>query len=143
MEDNLSWTLRGGVQAFQFRKHDFDLWVGGDGLDKYRNLPIYRVPRYNYNVPLCVPPISCITIEHALTSPHLPCPRFTVYFCFPPRSTVNRGITVPTTLGWFSFHARNSAHLRPRSKNGSKTRNLKQELSYLHHSICQNRIKNG
>ena len=47
--------------------------------------PIYRVPRYN--VPLCVPPISCFTIENV-------CPRFTVHFCFPPRSTVNRGITV-------------------------------------------------
>ena len=28
----------GGVQAFQFRKHDFDLWVGGDGLDMYQQL---------------------------------------------------------------------------------------------------------
>ena len=27
-----------GVQAFQFRKHDFDLWVGGDGLDMYQQL---------------------------------------------------------------------------------------------------------
>ena len=30
--------LRGGVQAFQFRKHEFDLWVGGDGLDMYQQL---------------------------------------------------------------------------------------------------------
>ena len=30
--------LRGGVQAFQFRKQDFDLWVGGDGLDMYQQL---------------------------------------------------------------------------------------------------------
>ena len=30
--------LRGGVQAFQFWKHDFDLWVGGDGLDMYQQL---------------------------------------------------------------------------------------------------------
>ena len=27
-----------GVQAFQFRKHDFDLWVGDDGLDMYQQL---------------------------------------------------------------------------------------------------------
>ena len=25
-----------GVQAFQFRKHDFELWVGGGGLDMYQ-----------------------------------------------------------------------------------------------------------
>ena len=31
------WVLR-GVQAFHFLKHDFDLWVGGDGLDKYQQL---------------------------------------------------------------------------------------------------------
>ena len=30
--------IKGGVQAFQFRKHDFDLWVGGDGLDMYQQL---------------------------------------------------------------------------------------------------------
>ena len=60
--------------------------------DLYSNPPIYRAPIYRvhrYNVPLCVPPISCFTIEHVLTFP-----RFTVRFCFPPRSTVNRGITV-------------------------------------------------
>ena len=28
----------GGVQAFQFRKHDFDLWVGGHGLDMFQQL---------------------------------------------------------------------------------------------------------
>ena len=49
--------------------------------------PIYRVPRYN--VPLCVPLISCFAIEHVLTFS-----RFTVHFRFPPKSTVNRGITV-------------------------------------------------
>ena len=27
--------VKGGVQAFQFRKHDFDLWVGGGGLDMF------------------------------------------------------------------------------------------------------------
>ena len=27
-----------GVQAFQFRKHDFELWVGGYGLDIYPQL---------------------------------------------------------------------------------------------------------
>ena len=31
-------ALREGVQAFQFRKHDFDLWVRGDGLDMYQQL---------------------------------------------------------------------------------------------------------
>ena len=32
-------SVKGGrVQAFQFRKHDFDLWVGGDGLDMYQQL---------------------------------------------------------------------------------------------------------
>ena len=30
--------LRGWVQAFQVGKHDFDLWVGGDGLDMYQQL---------------------------------------------------------------------------------------------------------
>ena len=30
--------FKGGIQAFQFRKHDFDLWVGGDGLDMYQQL---------------------------------------------------------------------------------------------------------
>ena len=28
----------GGVQAFQFRKHDFDLWIGGGGLDMYQQI---------------------------------------------------------------------------------------------------------
>ena len=28
----------GGIQAFQFRKHDFDLWVRSDGLDMYQQL---------------------------------------------------------------------------------------------------------
>ena len=27
-----------GVQAFRFWKQDFDLWVGGDGLDMYQQL---------------------------------------------------------------------------------------------------------
>ena len=27
-----------GVQAFQFRKHDFDLWVRGVGLGMYQQL---------------------------------------------------------------------------------------------------------
>ena len=27
-----------GVQAFQFLKHNFELWVGGDGLDMYPQL---------------------------------------------------------------------------------------------------------
>ena len=31
---------------------------------------------------------------------------------------------VPTTLGWFWVHARNTAHLRPRSKEWVKTKNL-------------------
>ena len=30
--------LRGRVQAFQVWKHDFDLWVGGDGLKMYQQL---------------------------------------------------------------------------------------------------------
>ena len=50
-------------------------------IDIYSNPPIYRAPIYRvprYNVPLCVPPMSCFTIEHVLTSPDLPCPRFTV-----------------------------------------------------------------
>ena len=35
----IHFTLRGGgVQAFQFLKPDFDLWVGGDGLDMYQQL---------------------------------------------------------------------------------------------------------
>ena len=36
----LYYTRVGGLsnQAFQFRKHDFDLWVGGDGLDMYQQL---------------------------------------------------------------------------------------------------------
>ena len=29
---------RGGVQAFQIGKQDFDLLVGGDGLDMYQQL---------------------------------------------------------------------------------------------------------
>ena len=67
----------------------------------YSNPPIYRalishVPQYN--VPLCVPLISCFTKEHVLNSPDLQCPRFTVHFCVPPRSTVNRGITVSFNL---------------------------------------------
>ena len=49
---------------------------GASQIVQYSNPPIYRVPRYN--VPLCVPPISCFTIKHILTSPVLPCPRFTV-----------------------------------------------------------------
>ena len=47
-----------------------------------------------FNASFCVPLISCFTIEHVLTFPDLPCPWFTVHFCFPPRSAVNRGITV-------------------------------------------------
>ena len=31
-------SIRGGVQAFQFRKHDFDLLVGGDNMDMYQQL---------------------------------------------------------------------------------------------------------
>ena len=26
------------IQAFQFRKHDFDLWVGSGGLEMYQQL---------------------------------------------------------------------------------------------------------
>ena len=38
----------------------------------YSNPPIYRAPISRvprYNVPVCVPPISCFTIEHVLTFP--------------------------------------------------------------------------
>ena len=34
----LQYWLRGRVQAFQVWKHDFDLWVAGDGLDMYQQL---------------------------------------------------------------------------------------------------------
>ena len=34
----LRYFAKGGVQAFQFRKHDFDLLVGGGGLDMYQQL---------------------------------------------------------------------------------------------------------
>ena len=35
---------------------------------------------------------------------------------------------VPTTSGWFLVHARNTAHLRPRSKEWVKSRKLKMKL---------------
>ena len=50
-------------------------------------------------MPLCVPSISCFTIKHVLTFP-----RFTVHFCFSPRSTVNRGITVLCCLFYDNLH---------------------------------------
>ena len=28
----------GGFRPFKFRKHDFDLWIGGDGLDMYQQI---------------------------------------------------------------------------------------------------------
>ena len=69
------------VQAFQFRKHDFDLWVGGDGLGMYQQLE-----------------------------------------------------------GGFRLHARNTAHVRPRSKKGSKLYKNEIALSYFHHSIRLNEL---
>ena len=35
---NRSAGLRGGVQAFQFRKHYFDIWVRGGSPDMYQQL---------------------------------------------------------------------------------------------------------
>ena len=43
---------------------------------------------------------------------------------------------VPTTWGWFWVHVRNTAHVRPWSKNGSKA-------DHFDVVGCQNRIKNG
>ena len=67
----------------------------------YSSTPIYRVPIHCvpwYNVPLCVPPISCFTIEHVLTFPRFTVPPIYRAFCFPSRSTVNQGITVVEIL---------------------------------------------
>ena len=54
-----------------------------------------------------------------------------------------------TTWEWFWGHARNTTHVMPRSKNGSKTENFKNVLSSLARRVdhfgvfeCQNRIEN-
>ena len=58
--------------------------------------PIYRVLRYNVPLwPLCSPDIvfynrTCVTLQPPIyRAPDFPC-----IFCFPPKSTVNQGITV-------------------------------------------------
>ena len=65
-------------------------------LDTYSYPSIYQSQIYrvlHYKVPLCVPLISCSAKEHDV----LTFPQFTVYFCLPPRSTVNWGMTVIQT----------------------------------------------
>ena len=52
---------------------------------------------------------------------------------------------VPTFWGWFWVHARNTAHVRPRSKKWvqkPKSKLKEIELSYCHHSIRLEKTRN-
>ena len=64
----------------------------------YSNPPIYGATIWRFTVSFDITclfvflQISCFTIEHVLTFPRFTVPP--IHFCFPPRITVNRGITV-------------------------------------------------